>query len=372
MLGHHQYHPTHVHSTKMAAVIGAAIVLLWAMCAPRKLSGQTGVPPGRYQIVYAESGRIMAVDRDQTTIRQMRNDGDRDVAQQAWDITPAQTPGFFYIRSAINGNALEASGSRRYTQIRAARFDGGRDQTWRIDTDSNGNSLLISQFGRPLEMPGGGQIAAFMLRPVGRRDYEGRERREREEHAFERGAPPEIIPAGTSVTIRTNEYIRSNSRDNRIYTGAVDQDILDQNGRLAIPRGSGVELMVRTDPHGDLVLDMESVNVNGQRYGIAAGAEIENHNAPGVGGNKRTGEFVGGGAVIGSILGAIAGGGKGAAIGAASGAAAGAGAQILTRGRNIQVPAESLITFRLEQPLQIAPDRGFDREGRHYHSPDNR
>ena len=52
----------------------------------------------------------------------------------------------------------------------------------------------------------------------------------------------------------------------------------------------------------------------------------------GVGGNKRTAEYVGGGTALGAVIGAIAGHGKGAAIGAASGAAAGAGAQIFTRG----------------------------------------
>jgi hypothetical protein len=72
--------------------------------------------------------------------------------------------------------------------------------------------------------------------------------------------------------------------------------------------------------------------------------------------------------VIGAIIGAIAGGGKGAAIGGGIGAAGGAGAQLLTRGRRVNVPAESLVTFRLQQPLQTrAPDTGFSRNGQHYH-----
>ena len=72
--------------------------------------------------------------------------------------------------------------------------------------------------------------------------------------------------------------------------------------------------------------------------------------------------------MLGSIIGAIAGGGKGAAIGAAAGAAAGAGTQTLTRGRFVRVPRESLLTFRLEHPLEIGvADTGFMRDGRHYH-----
>jgi hypothetical protein len=72
-----------------------------------------------------------------------------------------------------------------------------------------------------------------------------------------------------------------------------------------------------------------------------------------VGANRRTAEMVGGGAVLGTLLGAIAGGGKGAAIGAAAGAAAGAGVQVLTRGKTVRVPAESVLTFRLDQPVTL-------------------
>ena len=72
----------------------------------------------------------------------------------------------------------------------------------------------------------------------------------------------------------------------------------------------------------------------------------------GVGINRRTGEFTGGGAAIGAIIGAIAGGGKGAAIGAGSGAGAGALTQILTKG-TIKVPVESVLTFKLDRPLSV-------------------
>jgi hypothetical protein len=90
--------------------------------------------------------------------------------------------------------------------------------------------------------------------------------------------------------------------------------------------------------------------------------------AKGIGANRRTGEFVGGGAVLGPIIGAIAGGGKGAAIGAAAGAAAGAGGQVITRGRTVRVPPESLLTFRIERGLTVGvPDNGYQRGRWHYH-----
>jgi hypothetical protein len=59
---------------------------------------------------------------------------------------------------------------------------------------------------------------------------------------------------------------------------------------------------------------------------------------------------------LGAIIGAIAGGGKGAAIGAGAGAGAGALTQIITKGKSIKVPVESVLTFRLETPLRITAD----------------
>ena len=76
-----------------------------------------------------------------------------------------------------------------------------------------------------------------------------------------------------------------------------------------------------------------------------------------VGANRRTAEMVGGGAVLGTIIGAIAGGGKGAAIGAAVGAAAGAGTEILTKGKEVRVPSETVLNFRLDQDLILRPVR---------------
>jgi len=72
--------------------------------------------------------------------------------------------------------------------------------------------------------------------------------------------------------------------------------------------------------------------------------------------------------LFGTILGAVAGGGKGAGIGALAGGAAGAIGQLATRGKRERVPAESVLTFQLQQPLAVAPERGYTRGGQHYHS----
>jgi len=67
--------------------------------------------------------------------------------------------------------------------------------------------------------------------------------------------------------------------------------------------------------------------------------------------------MVGGGAGLGALIGAIAGGGKGAAIGAGVGAAAGAAGQVLTKGGQVKVPAESVLIFKLDQDLRVEPAR---------------
>jgi hypothetical protein len=184
------------------------------------------------------------------------------------------------------------------------------------------------------------------------------------------------IPAGTTVQVRTTEPIESNSMDGRVYRGIVENDVRDAQNRLAIPRGATAELVVRRGADNDLVLDLDSIMVNGRRYGIDAtsnrvgggGVDIRNS---GIGANKETARNVGGGALLGAILGAAIGGGDGAAAGAAAGAAVGAGAQILTKGRRVNVPAETLLSYRLQSDINLdVRDSGYDRDGNHYHTYD--
>jgi hypothetical protein len=180
------------------------------------------------------------------------------------------------------------------------------------------------------------------------------------------------VPAGTEIVVRTNEAIdAAHPSDSRIYSAVVDRNVMDSSGRVVIPRGSDAELIMRDSSDDEIVVDLESVNVSGRRYTVDTTSESvtsRGDRREGVGANERTAKYVGGGAVIGSIIGAIAGGGKGAAIGAATGAAAGAAGQTVTRGGNVRLPSESLLTFRLDRPLRIgSADDGYMRDGRHYH-----
>jgi len=163
------------------------------------------------------------------------------------------------------------------------------------------------------------------------------------------------LPAGTELGVRTNEAINSSdTNDNRSYSAQVSRDVMDQSGNVTIPRGSEAQLVVRRISNNTLALDLQSVSVNGRRYNVdSADVTTEGNSRDGVGSNKRTAEYVGGGAVLGTVLGAIAGGGKGAAIGALAGGAAGAGTQVLTRGGQVKVPAESELSFRLDSPMTL-------------------
>jgi hypothetical protein len=74
--------------------------------------------------------------------------------------------------------------------------------------------------------------------------------------------------------------------------------------------------------------------------------------------------------LAGTLIGAIAGGGKGAAIGALLGGAAGAGTQVLTRGKELNVPAETELAFRLNNAVSMSPYGGYQGHGRRLPPPD--
>jgi len=178
----------------------------------------------------------------------------------------------------------------------------------------------------------------------------------------------QTINAGTTIEVRTTGKIEAKDSDGLIFPGVVDKAVLDRSGRVAIPAGSDVELIVREISDNEVALDLDAITVNNQRFSIDAEDSITTtENKDGIGANGRTGKYVGGGAIIGAVIGAIAGGGKGAAIGAGVGAAGGAGAQVLTRGRNVSVPAESLLTFTLQEPLRTGlANNTVVRNGRRY------
>ena len=167
------------------------------------------------------------------------------------------------------------------------------------------------------------------------------------------------LPTGTQVSVRSEETIDSaTAAEGQTYAAEITDDVLDANGDVVIPHGSNAQIVIRSASKGgrfrgtsDLVLDLQSITVEGQQYLIST-TDLRQSGKEGLGANKRTAEYTGGAAALGAIIGAIAGGGKGAAIGAGAGAGGGALTQDLTKGSAIRVPAETVLTFQLDKPVQ--------------------
>ena len=138
------------------------------------------------------------------------------------------------------------------------------------------------------------------------------------------------------------------------FTGSVSTPITI-NGKLVIPAGSDITGTVRDAKKAGrfkggavLSLQLDSVTVKGHQYNI----ETESFEQTSTGKGKRTAGAIAGGGGVGAAIGGIAGGGKGAAIGLLAGAAAGT-VGAATGNRDIQLSAESALSFRLAQPLTL-------------------
>jgi len=165
------------------------------------------------------------------------------------------------------------------------------------------------------------------------------------------------VAAGAELQVRTNEAIEG-GQPGQTFRAEIAKDVVNTSGEVVIPRGAPAELIVVEADSGGTVgtktleLGLRSVTVNGRRYDVK-GSGDELRSQEGLGRNRRTAEMVGGGAVLGTVLGAVIGGGQGAAVGAAIGAAGGATAQVLTRGKEVRVPAETVLAFRMRETLSI-------------------
>lgn len=167
---------------------------------------------------------------------------------------------------------------------------------------------------------------------------------------------PLIIPAETVISVNLDQAVGSKiSTPGQAFSATVAAPI-SIDGRLAIPKGARAAGVVKdAKPAGRfkggavLSLTLTSVTVKNDNYDIQTTAPSETSTGKG----KRTAGMVGGGAGGGALIGGLAGGGKGALIGGLIGAAAGTGGAGLTGNREITLPAETLLNFKLVQSLEI-------------------
>ena len=168
---------------------------------------------------------------------------------------------------------------------------------------------------------------------------------------------PVIIPQGTRLRVRTTTTLSTKTtQTGEKFSGSLAEPLI-VDGKTILEKGADVDGVVAESDEGGRVkgvasisLRITSVEVGGKQVPLKSSLYVKA--APAT--KKKDAVKVGVGAGIGAAIGAIAGGGKGAAIGAASGAGAGTGVVLATRGDPAEVPAESVISFRLAAPLEVA------------------
>jgi hypothetical protein len=167
---------------------------------------------------------------------------------------------------------------------------------------------------------------------------------------------PLVVPAGTELTVRLGQTVGSKiSQPGQSFSATLARAVA-VNGQAAIPQGttaSGTVVDAKALGHiaggARLQLRLTSLSINGVNQPIKTVSLVRAIKGKG----KRTGALAGGGAGFGALIGALAGGGRGAAVGAVAGAGAGAAGGTFTGNKEIVLPAESVPSFKLEQPLEL-------------------
>jgi hypothetical protein len=170
--------------------------------------------------------------------------------------------------------------------------------------------------------------------------------------------PPIIVPTGTAVVVSLDQALGSKtSQTGQTFLATVAQPV-SIDSQIAIPKGSAVSGTVVTAKErgkikgeGQLSLTLRSITVRGETYQIHTITLDSTVKGKG----KRTAATTGGGAAGGALIGGLAGGGKGAGIGALVGAGAGFVGGAFTGNKQIELPAESALTFALSAPLELPP-----------------
>ena len=164
------------------------------------------------------------------------------------------------------------------------------------------------------------------------------------------------VPAGTRILIRTIDPIDSSKQKTGFrFKASLETNLQLENtvvaergttvyGRLAQASSAG-----RMSGSSELSLELTDIVINGTSYSLMTST----YEIKGKGEGKKTAGKVLGGAGLGALIGGIAGGGAGAAIGVVAGAAGGTALAASKKGEQLQIPSESLLEFRIEQPVTL-------------------
>jgi hypothetical protein len=166
------------------------------------------------------------------------------------------------------------------------------------------------------------------------------------------------LPQNTAIALRLDQAISSRSSSAGQHFGGKLSEPLTVNGGLVLPAGTQFSGTVgQVAPAGKLAggamlrIVLTSFNFRGREYKVQAPPIVRVTQGQG----KRTAKIAGGGAIVGGLVGAIAHGSKGALIGVAAGAGAGAiGAAATNKVQDVVLPENSIVTFRLSEPVTVA------------------
>jgi len=175
--------------------------------------------------------------------------------------------------------------------------------------------------------------------------------------AFTAAAQKRIyIPAGTRILIRMIDSVDSQKQKAGYRFTASLETNLQIDNTIVAPRGTTVygqlinaESAGRMSGGAELTLELTDIVINGTAYPLLT----SDYTVQSQGKGKKTARRIIGGAGLGALIGGIAGGGSGAAIGVAAGAAGGTALSAASKGQQVQIPSESLLEFRLEQPASL-------------------
>ena len=167
-------------------------------------------------------------------------------------------------------------------------------------------------------------------------------------------AAPKIytVPAGARVAVRLSESISAKANNVGDEFRGVLAEPVRVNGVTVLRAGTPVTGTVvaakgqgRFKGAGTLAIELSSI---GSRPVTTSAYEQVDK-----GKGKRTAGFIGGGGGAGALIGGLAGGGKGALIGGLLGAGAGTAGAGLTGNKNVVIPAETVVPFRLRTSLRV-------------------
>jgi hypothetical protein len=170
---------------------------------------------------------------------------------------------------------------------------------------------------------------------------------------------PPTLPRGTRLEVRLGQTIDvKHTESGERFSGTLAEPVVDGN-TVIVPAGSGAtgEVLVahrrgRFKGQSVLALTLTRLDVNGTQYRVDTGSLSRTKKGKG----KRSAAFIGGGAGMGMLIGGLATGGVGLLVGGLAGGGAGALGAAFTGNRDLSIPAESVVTFRLQDALTLAPE----------------